>query len=271
MLKMKVFIKRPTPLQLWVGPVCIALMTLLLSHLGSVMRTEPAQPVYPDPEPNPYTAQAFAFSQTGWPELSPEGSRLGIDVSGFQGEIDWQQVKDSGVSFVFIRVGGRGYGEEGRLYTDDWAQTYYEGARKAGLQVGAYFFSQAITPAEATQEASFALRQIKGWEMDLPLVFDWEYVSESARTARMDADTLTACALAFCQRAELSGVTPMLYFNASQSRDMLHLEQLTAYPFWLAMYDSPMDYPYRVSYWQYSCEGTVPGIETPVDMNLYLP
>ena len=223
----------------------------------------------PPPPENPYEPIDFeADEETGEITLTSGNGIKGIDVSEWQGEIDWQQVKDSGVEFVIIRVGGRGTGEEGTLYGDDRAQEYYEGATEVGLQVGAYFFAQSITVEEAIEEAQYVLDAVKDWDIQMPLVYDWEYVDEKARTADTDSRTLTDMAKAFCSTIQDAGYTPMLYFGRSQSVDLLNLEELVEYPFWLAMYSTIMDYPYQIDMWQYTEEGTVPGITGNVDMNL---
>lgn len=217
---------------------------------------------------NPYSPADFSLSEDGTVTCLTGSAVRGIDVSGFQGEVDWQQVKQSGIEFVFIRVGYRGT-TEGGLYKDEMAQDHYEGAMAAGLQVGAYFFSQALSPEEAKEEARFAMEQIVGWELTLPLVYDWEWVDDQSRTAQVDGKTLTACTAAFCQTVSDGGLTPMIYFNTHQALEQLELEQLVDYGFWLAQYDGVLDFPYQVACWQYSCTGTVPGISGHVDMNLY--
>lgn len=235
-----------------------------------VMATEPPAPTYAPPASNPYGPEDFA-QVDGYLACVTGPYSMGVDVSEYQGDIDWEKVKSAGVEFAFIRVGGRGWGEEGRLYADGGAQEYYEGAKAAGLEVGAYFFSQAVSVAEAMEEARFALSLMEGWELDLPVVFDWEYVSADARTANVKARTLTDCTLAFCNVIEDAGLEAMVYFNPSQGRDLLYLEELTIYPFWLAMYEAPMNYPYEVEYWQYTETGSVPGIYGKADINLRLP
>ena len=219
---------------------------------------------------NPYGAEDFQQEDGFLTCLSGE-SVLGIDVSSFQGEIDWDAVAGAGVKFVMIRIGGRGYGAEGKLYADELAQVNYEKAKAADLQVGAYFFSQAVSVEEAIEEAAYALRQIKDWELTMPLAFDWEYLGEEARTANVDKRTLTDCTLAFCRTVELAGHEAMTYFNPNQSDNHVYLEELTDYRGWLAMYTEQMTYPYRVDMWQYTNEGSVPGVDGPVDINLYFP
>ena len=220
-------------------------------------------------EPNPYTASDFQYDGRYLTCLAGE-SVLGIDVSAHQGVIDWQQVADAGVSFVMIRAGYRGY-EEGLLYEDRYAQENYRGAKAAGLQVGAYFFSQAVSVEEALEEAQMLLDIVSGWEVDLPLVFDWEYISASARTAAVDRRTVTDCTMAFSRKIRDAGYEPMIYFNPHLEENFIHLEELADNPFWLALYTDWMNYPYRIRMWQYTSQGKVPGIETAVDMNLWFP
>ena len=229
--------------------------------------TQSTQPLFP---PNPYGPTDFQYDGDYLTCLAGE-SELGIDVSSFQGVIDWQQVRDAGVEFVMIRVGGRGYGEEGKLYADARAAENYAGAKAAGLRVGAYFFSQAISVEEAEEEAAYVLDLIRNWTLDMPVVYDWEYLNEEARTANVDKRTLTDCTLAFCKAMEEAGNEAMIYFNPNQSDNHIYLEELTDYRGWLALYTDRMTYPYQVDMWQYTNTGTVPGIEGPVDINLYFP
>lgn len=192
----------------------------------------------------------------------------GIDVSSHQGQIDWQQVKQSGVEFVFIRVGYRGT-TEGGVYPDDMAESYYAGAKQAGLKVGAYFFSQATNPQEASKEAWFTVMALAGWKLDMPVVFDWERVDDTARTSNTDGATVMACAEEFCRIVEKSGFTPMLYFNTSLGKDELELDRFPETGLWLAQYTDAPDFPRQIDFWQYSCTASVPGITGTVDRNLY--
>ncbi len=197
-----------------------------------------------------------------------EETLLGIDVSSFQKEIDWEQVKAAGIEFVMIRVGFRGYGEKGGLVEDKYAQTNYEGAKKAGLKVGGYFFSQATTTAEAVEEADYVKGLTATWEMDLPFGFDWECHTEEYRTADVDARTLTDCTKAFC---EAMGGNVILYANPDQSPKEMLWEEVSQYGLWLGDYrESPED-PEKLMMWQYTNEGKVPGIRGNVDINLYFP
>ena len=228
--------------------------------------TEPTIPL-PQPEKNPYGKLDFQYEGRYLGCIKAD-TIPGIDVSYYQGDIDWQQVKDSGIRFAIIRLGYRGYGKEGKLAEDKNFEKNIRGALKAGLDVGVYFFSQAITVEEAHEEAEYVLQRIKDYDLTMPVVYDWEYVSEEARTAKMDRRTLTDCYLAFCRDIEKAGYTPMPYFNTYQSRDLMNLVELEAYPFWLALYSSRMTFPYRIEMWQYTDSGKVPGIEGNVDLNL---
>ena len=192
---------------------------------------------------------------------------MGIDVSAHQQDIDWQQVAASGVEFAIIRLGYRGT-REGQLYTDTFARINLEGARNAGLRVGAYFFSQAISVAEAKEEAEMALEILDGFSLDLPLVYDWVYVNENARTANSDARTVTDCTLTFCTAVEKAGYESMVYFNSYQAAELLYLGELQAYPWWLDMYDTAAAFPCRADLWQYTNKGSIPGVAGDVDINL---
>ena len=221
----------------------------------------------PEPEKNPYGKLDFQY-EGRYLGCIKAGTIPGIDVSYYQGDIDWKQVKASGIEFAIIRVGYRGYGEEGKMVEDKLFHNNIKGALEAGLQVGVYFFSQATSVEEALEEAEFVLARIRQYEITLPVVFDWEYVNDEARTANVDPRTLTDCYLAFCGKMEEEGYTPMPYFNSHQSRKMMYLTELEQYPFWLALYSDRMTYPYRIEMWQYTDSGKVPGIEGLVDINL---
>lgn len=216
--------------------------------------------------PNPYAPEDFV-SMNGYVTCTAGPTRRGLDVSVYQEDIDWAQVRDAGFDFVFIRIGYRGY-SVGEIFADDRARENLAGAKAAGLDVGVYFYAQSITPEEAREEAQWCLDFLAGESLQLPVVYDWEWVDRSARTGQMDKATLTECAKTFCQTITSGGYAPMLYFNSHVSRDLLDLEQLAEYPFWLAQYKDRMDYPYQVDVWQYTEEGTVPGIEGDVDIDL---
>lgn len=225
--------------------------------------TEPTESPIPL---NRFTPEDFDYAGDYLTCVS-EPCLMGIDVSKYQSEIDWEQVKEAGFSFVMIRVGYRGYGESGTLRPDDMAAIHYRGAKEAGLLIGAYFFSQAVNEEEAIEEAQYALELTEDWELDLPIVYDWEYIGEEARTANVDADTLTACAIAFCQEISDVGRRTMIYVSPWFGN--MHLDQLTEYPQWIALYKDHMDYKYHFDMWQYTSTGSVPGVKGDVDINIF--
>lgn len=228
--------------------------------------TDPPKPTLPPPEANPYTPEDF-YVEYGILKCSKAETVLGIDVSAHQGEIDWNQLAAAGVKFAIVRIGYRGY-VYGGLRADDYYLQNITGAQAAGIQVGAYFFSQALSVGEAREEAEFALQLLEGIELDLPLVFDWESMGEESRTSEIWPRTLTNITKTFCETVKAGGYKPMIYFNSNQARDLMHMEELTDYPFWLAMYDITMEFPYKFQIWQYSNKGKLPGIQSNVDLNL---
>lgn len=244
----------------------LLVLVLCLQGRTAPMAQEETEPTL---EANPYGPEDFVYDGS-YLTCTVSGSRLGVDVSEHQEGIDWQQVSQAGMEFAMIRLGYRGY-SEGGLYRDAHALDNLRQARAEGLSVGAYFYSQAVTVEEAREEAELAVSMLEGMDLDMPLVYDWEYVSEEARTAGLDARTLTDCALAFCRRVEQAGYRPMVYFNLDLGGRLFLLEELSDYDFWLAMYQDRMDYPYRVQMWQYTAQGTVPGIPGEVDLDIYLP
>lgn len=218
---------------------------------------------------NPYGAEDFGY-EDGYLTCLAGESVLGIDVSQHQGQIDWEAVREAGVEFAIIRVGYRGY-RTGDLLADKNADANYAGAKAAGLKVGAYLFSQAVTVEEAREEAKFFLDAVKDWELEMWAVYDWEYVDSEARTAGVSPRLLTDMTKEFLDAVTLAGYQPMVYFNRGQSRDLMYMDELRHYGFWLAMYNDPMTYPFRLDMWQYTNTGSVPGISGNVDINLWLP
>lgn len=236
--------------------------------------TEPEETMEPTipPESNPYNKFDFQYNRNNYLLCQRQDSYPGIDVSAFQGDIDWQQVADSGIEFAIIRLGYRGYGKAGRMVEDEFARKNLKEAKEAGISIGAYFFSQALSIAEVDEEIEFMLKILGDTELDMYLILDWEQVGvEGARTEVMDARTLTDMQLHFCSKISEMGYQPMVYFNWSQSSRLLYLSELEAYPFWLALYQDRMIYPYRVEMWQYTDQGRVPGIHGNVDINVYMP
>ena len=195
----------------------------------------------------------------------------GVDVSKYQGDIDWTKVKAAGYDFAMIRLGARGY-ESGNLVLDDNFVAYITGARNAGLNTGVYFFSQAVTEEEVIEEANFTVGALMNYGATYPIAIDMEWIEDDkARTDDLTAMDRTELAVKFCDTVKSFGYTPMIY----ASRDMLiagmHPELLEDYEVWLSDDYEPedgTDYPYAFSMWQYSKKGKVDGITGDVDLNL---
>ena len=195
-------------------------------------------------------------------------SKIGVDVSEYQGVIDWEKVKGAGVEFAIIRAGYRTYGG-GVITLDNSLITNIDGANAAGIDVGVYFFSQAITTEEAIEEADAILNAVAGRKITYPIVFDWEIIyDDTARTDKMTVEGLADCCVSFCERVKSAGYTPMVYQNASTSTHKLDLPRIKDYDFWLAEYTDFPTFYYEYDMWQYTSEGKVPGIEGNVDMNI---
>ena len=195
-------------------------------------------------------------------------SFLGIDVSDFNGDIDWYAVKNSGIDFAMIRVGYMLY-ESGEIIMDTKLAENLQGAYEAGIKTGVYFFSQAVNKEEALEEAELVLKSIKDFNISYPVVFDWETVSaKSARTNDVTVDTLAECCIAFCDRVKEAGYTPMIYQNKDTALRKLDLPRLKDYDFWLAEYNDKPTYRYYFDIWQFGQNGYVPGIDGDVDMNI---
>ena len=196
--------------------------------------------------------------------------KIGIDVSRYQENIDWAAVKGAGVQFAMLRLGYRGYGT-GALVMDPYFQQNIQGAQANGIEVGVYFFSQAITPEEGAEEARFCLNALKGYHITYPIVFDWESYDSSLepRTDGLDDKILTQCAVAFCEEVEAAGYQSMVYSNLTYFYLHFDLNQLVDYPLWLAQYNSRPTFYYHFDKWQYSGTGKVPGIDGNVDLNIH--
>ena len=242
--------------------IVMIMALVLLTGCGSQM---------PPLEKNPYGPEDFSW-EDGVMTCLAGSARMGVDVSSYQEQIDWETAAAAGVEFAIIRIGYRGY-TEGGIIEDRYARVNLEAAKAAGIEVGAYFFSQAISTEEAAEEARWCVDFLKDYELDLPLAFDWEHVGDpQARTAGIRNRTLlTECAKTFLGIAREAGYGTMLYFNTYQSRLLFNLRQLQDHDFWLAQYTDTMDFPYAVDLWQYTETGTVDGIPGMVDIDLWLP
>lgn len=206
----------------------------------------------------------YSFGSDG--KLAKNSGTMGIDVSKHNGNIDWNAVKNSGVSYVIIRCGYRGY-STGVLVEDPKFHSNIKGAKAAGLKVGAYFFSQAVNEVEAVEEASMAIDLVKGYGLNYPLFLDVE--GSGGRADGISRDMRTAVCRTFCQTVQNSGISAGVYANKTWFTEKINTANLTSYKLWLAQYASAPTYTAtRYDLWQYSSKGRVSGISTNVDMNI---
>ena len=190
----------------------------------------------------------------------------GIDVSKFQGTIDWNAVKADGITFAIIRCGYRGYGT-GALVEDSTYRQNIQGAINAGLKVGVYFYSQAINEAEAVEEASMVLSLVSGYSLPLGVYYDTESVA-GGRANAISAAQRTACAVAFCETIRNAGYKAGVYSYASWFYNALNFANISKYNIWIAQYRDTLSFNYKYNIWQYTGSGRVNGISTAVDMNI---
>lgn len=200
----------------------------------------------------------------------------GLDVSEHQGYIDWEAVAEAGYSFAFIRVGYRGYGADGILYEDRAAVDNLQRAKAAGLKVGTYVFSQALSEEEAREEARLALRVIQssGVETDLPLMYDPELIKDDwGRANEISRDQVVLNTAAFQEEIEREAGPDLktdIYSNLPWEHHYFDAETMNRSEIWYADYEKKPQTPYHFTWWQYTNEGSVPGIEGRVDLNLWI-
>ena len=193
--------------------------------------------------------------------------RQGIDVSAFQGAINWQEVRADGIDFAFIRAGGS-YGSNGKIYDDDRFRDNMENAIANGIDTGVYFFSQAVTPEEAVKEAEYTCRKLAGYEIKLPVVIDVE-CPEGCRQSGITVEQRTAVIKAFCGEVKKQGYEPMIYSGLDLLESRIDMEKLAGYKVWVAQYYKECRYQNDYVCWQYTDEGKVRGIDGYVDRNIW--
>ena len=219
--------------------------------------------------PNPYDPDCF-FVDNGrlYYDDGVTPVRCGIDVSEYQGEIDWAAVAADGIDFVMIRCGYRGYGKGG-LNEDPYFRSNLAGAQANGLDAGVYFFSQALSVAEALEEAEYVLDLLADCTLSFPVAYDWEIVPHSgSRTRGYARRDVADFAVAFCEAVAAAGYRPLTYYNPSLAYLKLDLAKIQHYDGWLANYTERTEFRYDFQMWQYSSDGAVAGIKGRCDMNL---
>ena len=198
---------------------------------------------------------------------------FGIDVSAFQGQIDWARVKADGVKFAMIRMGFRGWGKNGSYNDDEFFEQNVNGAYANGIEVGVYWVTHAIDTGEAAEEAEYVLNKIEPFrdKITLPVVLDFESPETAEnRIYDLTQEEWTENALVFMERIEAAGYQPMFYGNLTNF--VVHMDdtRILKYPIWIAWYSVPLYFPYEFQIWQYSYQGRVDGINGDVDLNIMI-
>lgn len=215
-------------------------------------------------------------------ESGNKTSYMGIDVSSFQKDIDWEAVKASGIDFAIIRCGIRGYGSDGNMVEDSCFKKNIEGAQKAGIPVGVYFYTQALNEEEAEEEADFCLELIEPYNITGPVVLDVEKASSEERIKNITAEERTDCIITFCEKVKAAGYKPMIYADVKYFAMKMQIERLEDYEKWYANYNdltidtensiwgynNPFMFPYEFAMWQYTNSGSLEGIDGEVDFNV---
>lgn len=221
-----------------------------------------------------YKLQDFQSGANGTIVYEGGDSYVGINVNSQLGEIDWQQVKDSGVDFALIRVGYRGK-KDGNIQLDNQFEANITGAQEVDLPVGVYFYSKAVTNEEAEAESTFVLEQIRGYNVTWPIAFFWEYDTnddgsqdQSSRTIACNGDQVTGFINTFCNKVEMAGFNACYYATKSMAYENLDLSQLTKYDLWYAESRERPSFYYDFGMWQYTQEGNVSGINGTVPITL---
>lgn len=199
---------------------------------------------------------------------SQKASYMGVDVSKYQTIVDYNKLKKAGVEFVMVRLGARGYGS-GKLVLDDYFKDNMNGAIGSGLEVGVYFFSQAVTEEEAVEEANMVIENLKEFTVNYPVAFDMEIVADDTqRIALLNKEQRTKIATAFLDKIKEAGYKPMLYGDKEWLLAKVDLALLEQYDIWLSQESDVPDFPYRFAMWQYSTQGSIDGIAGKADLNI---
>ena len=265
------FTRRQALYVLGAGVAASSAALLGLSGCGCV-NTSPQDVAPVEVWESPYDWDALMTNTQGRKYYYPDGqlcSKMGVDVSDYDGDIDWAAVAADGIEFAIVRAGYRGY-TEGGLFSDEHFRVNIENARANYIPVGAYFFSSAVTEEEAREEAAFVLEALDGFVLEYPVVYDQEQVSDSAgRANNLTNAQYTANARAFCQAVEAAGYQAMVYGNQYHLAKLDHDGDLARYPVWYAEYNVPQPTGrFNFTMWQYTSEGSVAGIAGGCDMDI---
>ena len=228
-------------------------------------------PKVPEPEVKKEQFKLNGTKMTFVPESSTAGSpcymtRLGVDISRHDGEVDWKKLKKDGIEFVILRCGYRGY-QSGKLKADENFQANIKGALEAGLDVGVYIFSQAASEKEALEEAALCLEQIRGHKITLPVFYDPEIIRDDpARSDNISGEQFTKNAVAFCEAIKKAGFVPGVYSNMLWEAYEFDMSIIKDYVIWYADYEPQPQTPYNYEFWQYAEKDG--DIKAPYDMDI---
>lgn len=221
-----------------------------------------------------YDLERFYLDEDGYMRYSDDdilSTKVGIDISNFQGTIDWETLGKTKIDFAMLRLGYRGY-SQGGLMLDDSFETNAQAAEEQGIPIGIYFFSQAVSYEEGVEEAEFVLANLEGINITYPIVIDTEKMEvEEARANDISNEKRTDAIVGFCETIKAAGYTPMIYANRNWYAQNLDMDRLGEYQLWLAQYANVPDFPYKFTGWQYTSEGSVPGVPGDVDIDLWFP
>lgn len=218
-------------------------------------------------EPNPEEKPSAEINYIDFEEIKKnhktEKTKIGLDISSWQGDVDFEKIKEAGVEFLFIRVGSKSSPTE--YFVDKKFERNIELARQYKIPVGIYYYSYAGSEKDAREEAKWVIKQLKDYKIDLPVVFDWEEWN-NFNFYRVSFYELTKIAEAFLEEIEKAGYQGMLYSSKSYLENVWYQ---TKYDIWLAHYTSKTNYEGTYQYWQMTSSGKIDGIKGPVDVNIF--
>lgn len=222
-----------------------------------------------------YDLERFYLDDDGYMRYSSDTipmTKLGIDISNFQGRIDWEILgEQEEIDFIMMRLGYRGY-SAGAIMLDDSFLTNIQAAEEQNIEIGVYFFTQAISYEEGVEEAQYVLSNIRGHHVTYPVVIDTEKMEvDGARANDISNEERTDAIVGFCETIKSAGYTPMIYANRNWYAQNLDMDRLGDYELWVAQYANIPDFPYKFTGWQYTSEGNVEGISGDVDINVWFP
>lgn len=215
-----------------------------------------------------FTKLTMKADKMAYYEDGKKTSYIGVDISKYNGDVDFAALKDAGMDYAMLRLGARGYGS-GQIVLDEKFTDNITKAQNVGMDIGIYFFSQAITVDEAVEEANFVIQNLANYKVTYPVAFDMEYVlNDTARIETLSREEKTTIAKAFLDTVKNAGYKPMLYGTKEWLIKQVDLTKLTGYDIWLSQQEDIPDYPYQFQMWQYTLEGSVLGVDTEVDLNI---